>query len=145
MGNSYMEMKKRHQKEVDAFPLGFAFGQQQFGEMMKKWGLNPETDKGKIVSIGAGGYVQKKDLEDLRKMFARHRKEMKDAITADETGEGFVYQMFRNELANHEYGWTGDAEETLDALGLTWEKVQNDEKLLKGFEKAANAVMGGSI
>lgn len=145
MRNSYTEMKERHQKEVDAFPFGFAFGQQQFGEMMKNWGLNPETDKGKIVSIGVGGYVQKKNLEDMRKMFARHRKERKDAITADETGEGFVYQMFRNELANHEYGWTGDPEETLEALGMTWEEVQNSEKLLKGFNRAASEIMGGGL
>lgn len=78
-------------------------------------------------------------------MFARHRKERKDAITADETGEGFVYQMFRNELANHEYGWTGDPEETLEALGMTWEEVQNSEKLLKGFNRAASEIMGGGL
>ena len=56
-----------------------------------------------------------------------------------------MYQMFRNELANHEYGWTGDPEETLEALGMTWEEVQNSEKLLKGFNRAASEIMGGGL
>lgn len=58
--NKYAEMKKRHQEEVNQLPLGFAFSNKQFEEMMEKWGLSP-ADTDKICSIGAGGYIQKKD------------------------------------------------------------------------------------
>ena len=40
--NEYRAMKKRHQQEVHAFPLGYAFGNQQFKELMSKWGLDAD-------------------------------------------------------------------------------------------------------
>ena len=64
--NQYQEMRDRQQQEFNALPLGFAFGQKQFNEMMRGWGLHPERDVKKICSIGAGGYIQKKDVELLR-------------------------------------------------------------------------------
>ena len=36
--NAYQEMKDRQQKEFDAFPMGAAFSNQQFKDMMEKWG-----------------------------------------------------------------------------------------------------------
>ena len=46
----YLELKQRQQKEVNDFPFGFAFSNQQFKEMMEKFGLK-ETDTDKIYSI----------------------------------------------------------------------------------------------
>ena len=40
--NKYAELRNRQQEEFNALPLGFAFGDKQFEEMMKKWGLDPE-------------------------------------------------------------------------------------------------------
>ena len=139
--NKYAELRQRQQEEFDALPLGFAFGRKQFDEMMRGWGLDPEKDTGKIYSIGAGGYVQKKDADLLHQTRERHDKEMADAISADETGEGFIYQMFLCELDNHEYGYTGDSEDTLDALGLTAQEVAADQRLLRGFVKAKNEIL----
>lgn len=70
------ELKKRHQAEYDAFPLGFAFNKEQFKAMMEKWGLS-ENDTDKIFSIGGGGFVQKKDVEALIAMSKRQKEEMK--------------------------------------------------------------------
>lgn len=137
---SYKELKERQQQEVDALPLGFAFGQKQFDEMMKGWGLDPKKDTDKIISIGYGGYVQKKDADLLRKTTERHSREMEEAIAADTTGEGFVYEMFLYELDNHEFGYTGDTEDTLDALGYTAEQVLGNPKLKRGIEKAATEI-----
>ena len=44
--------------------------------------------------------------------------------------------MFKYELDNHEYGYTGDAEDTIEALGLTWDEINSNENLLNGFKKA---------
>ena len=55
--NRYAEMRKRQQEEVNALPIGFAFGNRQFEEMMRGWGLDPEKDLDKIYRLGnTGGF-----------------------------------------------------------------------------------------
>lgn len=137
---TYRMLRERQQKEVNDFPFGFAFSDEQFAEMMKKWGLKP-NDVGKIYSIGAGGYVQKKDSQAMHEMFDRHRKELEVAIMADETGEGFIKGMFKYELANHEYCYTGDLEDTVNALGLTADEINASETLRHGLHIAIREVM----
>ena len=134
--NAYTKLKKKHQDEVNAFPMFFAFSQQQFDEGMKKLGLEP-TDTDKIYKLGStGGFYRKSDSEALQEMFSRHVKEEADAIASDPTGDGYIYQMFNYELANHEYGYTWDPEPTLDALGMTMEQIEKDPRLLHGWNKA---------
>ena len=131
----YTELKEKHLKETNEFPFGFAFSQEQFKEMMKKFGLK-EKDTDKILSIGAGGYIRKSDKQALHEMWNRQRKEFEEEIEKDKKGTGFIYQMFRYELANHEYCITYDIEPTLDALGLTLEEINKKQNLVKGLKKA---------
>ena len=131
----YLELKQKQQKEVNDFPFGFAFSNQQFKEMMEKFGLK-ETDTDKIYSIGAGGYIRKSDSDAFDEMFKRHRKEIEDEIEKDKKGTGFIYSMFSYELANHEYCITYDIEPTLDALGLTLDQINKKENLVNGLRKA---------
>lgn len=132
---TYSQMNHRHQKEVDAFPIGAAFSKKQFEEMMQKWGLKV-TDTDKIFSLGAGCYIRKSDDEAFTEMMMRHHREKRAAIKADHAGDGFIFQMFRDELNNHEYNWTGDVSDTLEALGLTLEEIESNPALLTGFNKA---------
>lgn len=138
--NEYAELRQRQQAEFDALPLGFAFSQKQFNEMMAGWGLDPEEDLDKILSIPGGGYVQKKDAALLHQTVERHDAEMAAAIAGDKTGEGFIYQMFLYELDNHEYGYTRDTEDTLDALDYTAEEVLGNPRLKRGIEKAVTEI-----
>ena len=131
----YIDLKQKQQQEVNEFPFGFAFNNKQFKEMMENFGLK-ETDTDKIYSIGAGGYIRKTDSEAMEKMFERHRQEMQDEINNDKKGTDFVYEMFRYELANHEYCITYDLEPTLNSLGLTEKQVYENPKLLNGLKKA---------
>lgn len=140
--NKYMELKERQQQEVNALPLGFAFSEKQFNEMMVGWGLDPEKDLDKIVSIGYGGFIQKKDRSLMHETFDRHKREMKEAIAADPTGEGFIFDMFLRELENHEYGYTGDMTDALEALGFTAQEVVDDPRLNRGISKAHQVIMG---
>ena len=71
-------------------------------------------------------------------MNKRHRQEEKDAIKNDLTGEGYIKDMFEYELANHEYGYTNNIDDTLIALGLTIDNINNDERLKHGLELALN-------
>lgn len=140
--NRYAEMRQRQQEEVNALPLGFAFGNKQFDEMMRGWGLDPDKDVDKIFRIPAGGYVQKKDAPLLHETVDRHDAELQAAIAEDATGEGFIYEMFLCELDNHEYGYTRDTEDTLDALGYTADEVLGDPRLKRGIEKAVTEICG---
>ncbi len=133
--NTYKQLKDKQQAETDAFPIGAAFGNEQFAEMMQKFGLTID-DKDKILSLGCGCFIRKSDETAFDEMFKRHKQEMQDAIASDKTGDGFIYDMFIYELANHEYCITYDLEETLNALGLSVEEINADERLLHGLNKA---------
>ena len=132
--SKYTELKSKHQAEVNAFPLGFAFNQSQFDKMMTKWGLKP-TDIREILSIGGGGYVRKDDAKAMHEMFARHEAEHKAAMQDDE----YLFSMFNHELANHEYSYTYDLTDTLEALGLTMDEINANPRMLHMLERAIAA------
>ena len=69
--NRYVELRQRQQEEFNALPLGFAFSREQFYEMMRGWGLDPEKDCDKIYRLPGGGYVQKKDADLLHQTTER--------------------------------------------------------------------------
>ena len=134
---TYRELKQKHQEEINAFPFMFAFSNKQFIEGMAKLGLEPgDTDK--IYDIGGGGFVRKTDYKALEDLIDRHQREIKEAIAADETGDGFIYDMFYTELANHEYSYTMDLAEGIAACGLTVEQINADPALIRGLKKAAD-------
>ena len=137
--NAYQSLKARHQEEVNAFPMEFAFSTKQFEEAMARLGLKP-TDTDQVYKFsGTGGIYRRSDAPALHEMFERHERERAEAINADTTGEGYIFEMFNYELANHEYGYTGDDSDTLNALGLTREEINNNPALLRGFKKALAA------
>lgn len=139
MSNLYKELNNKQSQEVNNFPMMFAFSTEQFNEGMIKLGLKP-TDTDKIFSIGGGGYIKKSDSALLDNMTTKHEKEMKESIENDLTGEGFIYDMFKYELANHEYGYTYEIEDTLDCLDLTMDDINKEPKLLHGLYKACNDI-----
>ncbi len=138
--NKYEEIKNKHQKRVNEFPLGFAFSNDQFKDMMEKWGLK-ENDTDKILSIGAGGFIRKEDLTEYNKMWDEIRKEHNDLIEQDKTGEGYIKDMFVYELENHEYGYTYELDDTLDALELSYDQVMESPTLKHGLELAKKEIL----
>lgn len=140
MGNLYREMRERQQEEFNQFPLGAAFGKEQFRAMMEGWGFSV-NDTDKIISLGAGCYIRKTDKDAYREMSRRHEKEREDAIAADADGTGFIFDMFRYELANHEYGYTCDPTDAFNACGYDYEDVMNDDRLRAGFGKASAVLL----
>lgn len=138
--NKYEEIKNKHQKRVNEFPLGFAFSNDQFKDMMEKWGLK-ENDTDKILSIGAGGFIRKEDLKEYNKMWDEIRKEHNDLIEQDKTGEGYIKDMFVYELENHEYGYTYELDDTLDALELSYDQVMESPTLKHGLELAKKEIL----
>ena len=134
--NAYAEMKARHQERVNALPVKFAFGMNQFREMMESWGLT-ENDTDRIYKMGGtGGFYLREDSKLIFNTFEENEIELQAAIRNDLDGSGFIKDMFRYELANHEYCITYDLEPTLDALGLSVDEVNNSPALLNGLRLA---------
>jgi len=132
---TYVQMKNRHQREFDDLPIFFAFSNEQFKKGMEKLGLT-ENDTHLIFKINGGGFYKKTDSHLLQSYLGRTNLEMKQAISEDTSGEGFIYQMFNYELSNYEYVVTGELEDTLDATGFTYEEIQNNPALKNGLDKA---------
>ena len=137
--NQYEQLKERQQKEVNdvlnkyAF---FAFNEQQFKDGAAKLGV---TDKeGSIVSLGGtGGFILKDKAPDFMQMIARHRQE-RDSAAMD---PDFAVDMFRCELANHEYSYTGSDADALDALGYTPDDIAASEVLSEALRTAKEDVL----
>lgn len=139
--NRYLEMKSKHSAAFNSFPMFFAFNQQQFDEGMRKLGLK-ETDTDKICSIsGTGAYIRISDRIDFIELNQKIKQDKDAAIAADETGEGFIYDMFLYELKNHEYGYTWDDTNTLEALGYTEDDINADPRLKAGLKAAKKKIM----
>lgn len=132
--NKYRELKSKHQKEVDAFPFGFAFGKDQFDKMMTEWGFKP-THRSKVMYLEAGCFIRKSDYKAMREMFDRHEAERKAAMQDYE----YLYQMFNYELANHEYCITRDLTDTLEALDLTIEEINANLRMANALKRAIAA------
>lgn len=139
MNNKYDELTEKHRKEVHSFPMAFAFTDKQFEEGMKQLGLSKD-DINKVVSIGGGGFIRKSDVVTFNEMAKRQLEEQKQAIKDDKTGEGFIKDMFYSELNNHEYGYTKELDDTLDALDLTIDDINNNKNLKNGLSLAIQEI-----
>jgi len=133
--NKYEELKKKQSNEFNKFPIAFAFSDEQLKEGLKKLGLN-ENDTDKVVGLGNGGFIKKTDIENYKKLSEKFYKEFKEAIAEDKTGENFIKDMFEYELANHEYGYTFEINDTLEAIGITLDEIDNSDNLRKGLDLA---------
>lgn len=135
MKETYTQMKKRQQAEFNAFPIQFAFNDDQLADGMKALGLAPEeTDK--VIGIGFGGFVRRTDLDAFHEMQDRHSKELHDAIMSEKNGKGFAYDAFLTELENHEYCVTGDEMDAVCALGLGFDDITKSRPLMKALSNA---------
>lgn len=138
MFNRYIDMMERQQKEFNEFPMFFAFDRAQFQDGLKRLGLEDAKD---VHSIGCGGYVAQDKAIDYYAMLLRHRQELRQAIADDKDGTGFAYEMFRYELANHEYRITYCEDDAIEACGLTYEEVEKSPALKNALKTAKDDVL----
>ena len=137
-GISYLELKGRHQKDIDGFPMFWAYSKEQFAAGMRKLGLEPEQTA-LVCHLVAGAICRKSDTSLFYDMMERHDAEMQAAIEADKTGAGFIFDMFNYELANHEYVITRDVSDALRSVGLSIDDVRANENLKRGLKLAIAA------
>ncbi len=117
---NYSALRSKHQAEFSNFPMIFAFNQSQLDEGLKKLGV---VDTALICSIGGGGYIKKADFDDLELLVDRHGLEMDEAMKDRE----FLTGAIEYELGNHEYGYTGNPNSALNALGIRIDSAFREE------------------
>lgn len=143
MVNQYALLKEKQQQRVNELPLFFAFSDKQFRESMTIIGLNPDDPDiyENFYSLGSGCFYLRKDAEKVRNCFKLNNEETEAAIQEDTTGSGFVKDMFKYELKNHEFGYDPDLYDTLNALGYTTKEIKADSKLYNGLKLAAEEIL----
>jgi hypothetical protein len=131
----YKKLKDKHRQEFHNFPVAFAFGDEQFKKGMADLGLTPDqTDQ--VYSIGGGGFIRKSDSNNLSLMWKRHKEEMDKAMQDDD----FLCDAFVYELNNHEYEYTDDVEDAINALGFSLDDIAKDERLFNNLCKARSQI-----
>lgn len=129
MSNMYRELKEKQQAEFNNFPIKFAFSREQEQRGLEELGLRSVDE---AIGIGGGGFIRESDKQAFYDMLNRLDKEHTQMLDNPK----YVVDMFKYELANHEYGYTFDLEPTLEACGLTIEEVNNNLILKKGLAAA---------
>lgn len=137
--NSYQEMRRRQQEEVDALPLHWAFTEEHFDKTLQELGLT-RADTDKLCKTWGGGFCLASDADMIVTTLARHRADLRAEIRADKTGLGFIKDMFVSELRNHEYGYTLETEEAVNACGFTETEIEEDSRLKRGLEAACKSI-----
>jgi hypothetical protein len=128
----YLQLKIKHQEELNAFDgIFFAFSGSQFAEGLAKLDIEKENLKANIVSLGSGGFLLKSKVKDFSEMFKRHNREMKQL----KKNHKDLLDAITYELRNHEYGYTYEVTDALEALGLDIKDVPAD--ILTQAKKAA--------
>ena len=129
---TYEELKQKHQTEFETFPMLFAYGDEQFKQVMEKLGLRPD-ELDKIYLFGeSGGIYLRTDAPALHEMLARQKNEIREAMNS----YSFALDAFVCELTNHEYLATEETDETLEALYLDMETVAASKKLTRALNEA---------
>lgn len=115
----YLELKKKHQKEFDEFPIAYAFNDKQLEEALEKLGATREE----CVSVfGHGDIVKRTDVKALLALLDHQDNEMKQRLKDDVE---FAEAAFLYEMNNHEYSinWTAD-DDVLAAFNIDWEFIR---------------------
>ena len=114
----YLDLKKKHQKEFDEFPIAYAFNDEQLKEALEKLGATKEEC---VTVFGHGDIVKRTDVKALLTLLDRQDEEMKQRLKDD---PDFAEAAFLAEMNNHEYAinWSAD-EDVLACFNLTFDKI----------------------
>ncbi len=127
----YLDLQNRHRKEIEEFPIAYAFNDEQLKEALKKLGV--ESTEECVTVFGHGDIVKKENAKPFIDMLKRHTKETQNKLKADPE---FAEAAFLYEMDNHEYAinWSGD-EDVLSCFGMD-EKDLRDWGLQLVYETA---------
>ena len=110
----YLEMRERHLRDVNNFPIAFAFNEKQLNEALEKLSVKSIDECCTVNNFGV--IIRKRDFKAYKDMAINHAKELNEAMKDPE----FAKSAFRYEMDNHEYAinWSGDSD-VLNCFGWT--------------------------
>ena len=133
---AYLDLLEKQRKELNEFPIAYAFNDEQLKEALAKLGV--ESVKECVTIFGHGDIVKKENAKPFIDLLKRHVDEIKDLIKSDEevAEAAFLYEM-----DNHEYAinWDGD-DDVLRCFGLDFDDLK-ELNLIDPYRRARNAHM----
>jgi hypothetical protein len=116
----YLEMKRRHEEEMNDFPIAYAFNDEQLQQALEKLGV--ASTKECVTVFGHGDIVKRENAKPLVDMLARHTNEIRDKLKEDVE---FAEAAFLYEMDNHEYAinWSAD-EDVLECFCIDWDFIR---------------------
>ena len=115
----YLDLQEKHREELNAFPIAYAFNDEQLKEALEKLGATKEEC---VTVFGHGDIVKKTDAKQFLAMLKRHTDEVKEKLKTD---SDFALAAFLYEMDNHEYAinWSGD-EDVLSCFAISWDDIE---------------------
>lgn len=110
----YLDLQNRHRKEIEDFPIAYAFNDEQLKEALKK--LGAESTKECVTIFGHGDIVKKENALPFMELLKCQNRELQNKLKTDPE---FAEAAFLYEMDNHEYAinWSGD-EDVLNCFGM---------------------------
>lgn len=130
--DKYVALRKRHVKELNDFPMKYAFSDEGLDKALKE--LDAKVEECTSIT-GCGDVIRKKDVPNWIELMKRQKAELDELMEDhDVTYEAFLYEM-----NNHEYAinWEGDAE-VLGCFGMN-EEILRKKGLLSEYRRAQAA------
>jgi hypothetical protein len=130
--DEYLELQKKHQKELEEFPIAYAFSDKQLEEALEKLGATREEC---VTVFGHGDIVKRENAKALVDMLERHTKEVKQRLIDDVE---FAKAAFLYEMDNHEYAinWSAD-EDVMSCFCIDWDFIRK-HGLQMAYDSARN-------
>ena len=133
--NRYKKLKDMHTLEKNVLPFFFiGLNEEQFNAMIRSFGLQPD-DLDAFYDIALSDFDER-EYSWIEDMFVGYGAAMQRAIHDDETGDGFIYEMFLYELENHDFVHTNNLTDVLHELLLSADEIIANKRLLHGLRKA---------
>ena len=116
---AYLDLQEKHRKELNEFPIAYAFNDEQLKEALEKLGAK-STDEC-VTVMKSGDIMKRENAKPFLDMLKRQMKEVQDLLLSD---MDIAEAAFLYEMDNHEYAinWSGD-EDVLNCFGLDEEEL----------------------
>lgn len=114
---AYLKLQEKHRKEIDEFPIAYAFDEKQLEEALTKLGAKKEEC---VSLMGYGDVMKKVDAPRFLEMLKRQNAEVKELLKNEKDAE----EAFLYEMDNHEYciNLSGD-EDVLACFGISVDEL----------------------
>lgn len=135
---TYKEVKEKYQKQINNFPCIVAFSKKSVEQKLSNLKVNSIDDLKQIIP---GYFIRKSDIEDFKQININKQNEIK-ALYNGYKGYRFAKSMFKTLLNDFEYIYSNDLTNTLEALHLTLEEIENNKNLRIGLKLALKEIRG---